>query len=560
MPRRDEEVERFVEQARSGMRKAAGATLRDLRRRLIEKEDDALSDNDLQTVVTTSMQERYLPEAENFLEGMNVAGRLSSKNKIDMAQIAVDTGRQSIGIVMLDRLAEEFVEDPALFAEAKGISGRAHKDLFLQALAGNRAAAKQHLEQSMRKYDEGRAGAPEKHNWLIGNLLAIGTRAKIEGFDLPFDLDLDALAEMIEESTGKLPEDERGFYDWSSLAEARISSEDWRGAAQAVTGMLDTNDSDLFKLNSTLRQFKSLWSLPRFSDEARLLVTGLERNILARPNGEILMNASDITRQRETRESDLQAQFSNALLRGQGWMVRFLKMGNSVASVVDRHSSTVRGTCCILDGGDIATEFEGMLLGLTNDHVISDYPDEYHSLRPMRARDAAVRFTLSEDPKRNYTIDRILWSSPFALHDACLFSFAEKLPIAQSDFEIIDYLPPAPSVPPAEVFVISHPNPDEPSYSFQNTDLLMHDGDRRGADTLLPGRIHYKTGTIKGSSGGVALNGNLKMIGLHHAGGDELDRIDGETGQHAANEAIWIVAIINAIRQGLSKRELRTKP
>ncbi len=557
MRRLDEQVEQLVNQAKGGRRKAAGETLKELTRRLLEEEDDKLSNDDLEAVVTTTMQERYLPEAETFLESMNIADRLSRKNRLDMAQISVETGRHSAGIAMLDILAKDFSEDPELFAEAKGIAGRAYKDLFLNALKGNRSAAAQHLEQSLRKYDEGRSGAPNKQNWLIGNLLAVSTRAGIEDFDLPFDLDLEALADVIENSTGRIPEQEREFYDWSSLAEARISRKDWVGAADAVRGMLATNDADVFKLNSTLRQFKSVWALPRFSDEAKLLVTGLERNILAQANGEILMDASDIARQRQTNEDDLQAQFSNALLRGHGWMNNFLEIGNSVVSVVDRHSGAARGTCCIMNGGDISPQLEGKLLGLTNDHVISEYPEEYDTLRPMRPKDAAVRFTLSDDPKRDYAIDEVLWSSPFRVHDACLFTLKGDLPIGKSNFEIIDYLPPAPSDPPAEVFVISHPNPDEPSFSFQNTDLLMHDGDHRGSKTLFPGRIHYKTGTIKGSSGGVALNGKLKMIGLHHSGSDEMDRIDGEKGHHAANEAIWIVAIINAVHQNLSSGQMR---
>ena len=215
-------------------------------------------------------------------------------------------------------------------------------------------------------------------------------------------------------------------------------------------------------------------------------------------------------------------------MRGRKWVLKFLKMGDSVASVVDRHSGSARGTCCIIDGGDIAPQFAGQLLGLTNDHVVSEYPEEYQFMRPMRPEDSAVRFTLSDDPDREYAIDKVLWSSPFFVaRHLSVFSFTQMPPIGESDLELIDYLPPAPSKPPAEVFVISHPNPDEPSYSFQNTDLLMHDGNTRGVKTLLPGRIHYTTGTIKGSSGGVALNAKLKMIGLHHAGGDAIARIDG---------------------------------
>lgn len=554
----DDEVSNFVEQARNGQRTTSAKTLHSLARRLLEQKDDALSEEDLQMVVRVSMKERFFEEAETFLESMNVANRLSKKNRLDIAQVSVERGRYNSGIALLDVLAVEFAEDPDLFAEAKGISGRAHKDLFLSALKGNRDAAKLHLEKSLQRYNEGRTGAAEKRNWLIGNLLAVGTRARIEGFELPLELNLDALADEIEESTANLPEEDRGFYVWSSLAEARISRGNWGGASDAVSKMLATNDADVFKLSSTLRQFKTVWALSRSTEEAKLLVTGLERTVLNQANGEVHMDASDIRRQQQTNESDLEAQFSNALLRGRGWMLKFLEIGNSIVSVVDLHSGVARGTCCIMDGGDIAPELKGRLLGLTNDHVISEYPQEYETLRPLRPKDAAVRFTLSNNPKKDYEIDEIIWSSPFRHHDACLFSFKDALPIEASNFELTEYLPPAPQDPPAEVFVISHPNPDEPSYSFQNTDLLMHDGDIRGSDTLLPGRLHYTTGTIKGSSGGVALNASLKMIGLHHAGSEQLERIDGESGHHAANEAIWIVAILNAIRKDLKESRTRS--
>ncbi|WP_298854755.1 serine protease [uncultured Ruegeria sp.] len=558
MSRLDDEVLKFVERAQDGRRTASAKSLHGLTHRLLEQEDDELSDDDLQMVVSVSMKERFFEEVDDFLESMNVANRLSSKNRLDMAQVSIELGRYGSGIALLDVLAIEFADDPVLFAEAKGISGRAHKDLFLNALKGNRVAAQLHMKKSLQRYKEGCTGAAEKRNWLIGNLLAVGTRARIEGFELPFELDFDALADEIEESTARLPEEDRGFYVWSSLAEARISREDWNGVSDAVSGMLATHDVDVFKLSSTLRQFKTVWALPRSTKKAKLLVTGLERAILNQANGEVHMDASDIRRQRQTNEGDLEAQFSNALLRGRGWMLKFLEIGNSIVSVVDLHSGAVRGTCCIMNGGDLAPELDGKLLGLTNDHVISEYPQEYETLRPLRPQDAAVRFTLSDNPKQEYEIDEVIWSSPFRHHDACLFSFKDALPIDASNFEIIEYLPPAPQDPPAEVFVVSHPNPDEPSYSFQNTDLLMHDGDDRGSDTLIPGRIHYTTGTIKGSSGGVALNAKLKMIGLHHAGSDELDRIDGEPGHHAANEAIWIVAILNAIRDDLSQGRTRS--
>ena len=556
----DKLIAEFIDNAILGRRELAGKALLSIEQRLEDDEDDDLSTDALQSVVRTLMKERYIPEAESFLETMAMADRLQPVNHIDRAQVEIEQGRQAYSLPVLDTLAARFRDDPTLFAEAKGLAGRAHKDLFLRALRGNRAAAQDHLNRALERYNEGRAGAEDKRNWLGGNLLSVATRARSEGFEPALDIDLAEVAKSIEESTARIPIAKRELYDWSSLAEARFFTKDWDGAADAVNEILKAEDDDVFKLNSTLRQFKEVWQLQNLSEEAGRLVTGMERRILQKPNGEISLNAADIKRQRGTQEEDLEAQFSHHMLRGRDWMRRFLDLGDSVASVVGRSSGAVKGTCCIIEGGQISPRYEGQLLGLTNDHVISEFPKAYAQSRPLAPRDAAVRFTLSDDPARPYPIGEVLWSSPFDAHDACLFTFKDALPIAKSSLTIVDYLPPAPNTPPSEVFVISHPNPDEPSYSFQNTALLMHDGDARGDDTMNPGFIHYSTGTIKGSSGGVALNASLEMIGLHHAGSETLDRIDGVEETHAANEAVWIHAIVNAVARSLDLGVTRWKP
>jgi len=151
-------------------------------------------------------------------------------------------------------------------------------------------------------------------------------------------------------------------------------------------------------------------------------------------------------------------------------------------------------------------------------------------------------------------VGEVLWSSPYQAHDTCLFTFAtDALPVAHSRLRIVNYLPPAPATPPSEVFLISHPQSDQPSFSFQNTELLAHDYANRGKDTLLPGYLQYSTGSVKGSSGGVALNASLEMIGLHHAGSTTMRRLDKEGKSHPANEAVWITAIVNAVRHDLAR-------
>ena len=62
-------------------------------------------------------------------------------------------------------------------------------------------------------------------------------------------------------------------------------------------------------------------------------------------------------------------------------------------------------------------------------------------------------------------------------------------------------------------------------------------------------RIHYRTPTEGGSSGSPVFNRQWDLIGLHHAGSKTMQRLNGKAGTYAANEGIWLRAIVGAISQ-----------
>ncbi len=53
------------------------------------------------------------------------------------------------------------------------------------------------------------------------------------------------------------------------------------------------------------------------------------------------------------------------------------------------------------------------------------------------------------------------------------------------------------------------------------------------------------------------MNAGLEMIGLRHAGGSEVNRLNAQEGNYAVNEATWIQPILNAIRKDLSNGRTR---
>lgn len=498
----------------------------------------------------------------SYGEMLSSEGRNTFDTDKHYAQALIDTGSPHTALPLLSAMIRdsETRENFDDFAESSGLVGRVHKDLFLTHMEHNVDEASRHLRRSFLAYNGPWLRSPHESIWHGVNLLALSSNATVNGFSVPDDVSPDDIADSVIETISHKKISNRDYWDWASLAEAHVWKEDWSSASQAIVTALDTGLADPFQLNGTLRQFKYLWCLQDRGPDAAILVTWLERNLMGQPNSELILDAEDIDRQQSVDEDRLQALHSHHRMRTREWIERFLLRGECVASVVNINSDEPKGTCSILDGGMFSDELAGRLVLLTNDHVVSDFPDTYSGkIRPLRPDEAAVRFTQSSSPDQKYPISKVIWSSAYHAHDVCLFEVDGPMPISESTIPVVSHVPRVNAEKPEEVYLISHPEKDALSYSFQNTDLIDHDTKAKGKESLVPGLLHYTTPSVPGSSGGIALNAGLEMIGLHHAGGTEINRLNGEKGTYAVNEAIWIQPIINAVRKDLAVGQNRWK-
>ena len=100
------------------------------------------------------------------------------------------------------------------------------------------------------------------------------------------------------------------------------------------------------------------------------------------------------------------------------------------------------------------------------------------------------------------------------------------------------------------MYIIGHPGGRDLAFSFQDNELLDHEGPPDGKPQI-PGvcRVHYRA-TEGGSSGSPVFNSHLwEVIALHHKGGREgVPRLNGKEGSYGANEGIGIQSIIAAIK------------
>ena len=94
--------------------------------------------------------------------------------------------------------------------------------------------------------------------------------------------------------------------------------------------------------------------------------------------------------------------------------------------------------------------------------------------------------------------------------------------------------------PAPRLYIIGHPRGRDLELSLQDNQLLACN------DTLL----HYRTPTEPGSSGSPVFEPeDWRVIALHHKGGEEMRRIDGQEGTYQANEGIAILALQKATQQ-----------
>lgn len=525
----------------------------------IHRDDPDFDADEVEEVNSALRHARQHDYIKAFSEALTAEDRNTFNTDKHYAQALIDTDMAAAALAPLTALAEASRDDFSKFSEAMGLLGRVHKDLFLKSSDKRKPAAVRHFNKSMQAYAEPWRIDPDASCWHASNLLALISMGQAEGIKVGDEFNGVEIAENLERVILNKPEDTRDYWDWASLAESRLGKGDWLSASGALGIAIDSGNATPFQLNGTLRQFKEVWLLQERGEDAAKIITWLERSLLGQPNGEVSLDADDIDRQLSAKESDLEALHSYHKMRSHAWVRKFLMRGDNIGSVVDKHSGQQKGTCCVIDGKFISKELAGHQLCLTNDHVISEYPDEYDdvTMRPLSPDDTAVKFTASDDPDRKYSVAEVIWSSPYFVHDACLFRLMENTPADALNLPIVDYVPSIHKEKPQEIFLISHPEKDELSYSFQNTDLIDHDAASRGKDSLTPGLIHYTTPSIPGSSGGVALNAELDMVGLHHAGGSEINRLNGELGTYAVNEAIWIQPILNAIRKNLAQKKKR---
>lgn len=417
-------------------------------------------------------------------------------------------------------------------AEIEGLVGRAHKQHYVESPTGARAG--QHLGQAIDAYLKQFLLAPEVNLWHGINTVALLARAERDGRSVAVDEDWKALAARLLRSVEERPAGTLGPWDAAVAAEACVALGDVRGAGTWLGIYTRHPEVDAFALAAQLRQLREVWEVDEGNVTERALVDLLEANLLGSAGGALDVDATVRARELDRDGDYLQGVYGDDLYKTIRWYRAGLEAARSVVRIVRPLGGTT-GTGFVLPGAALHPQWEGQSVVVTNFHVANERGE-------WRGRAPAELRVVFEDNGVEVGIRRVLWESPSctpgtnpptSFDTALLLLDTDVLPTPSY------HLAPGPPKLKARVYVLGHPLGGELAFS-------LHDNELIGMNSSL---LHYRAPTRVGSSGSPVFDDEWRVVGLHHAGGEELPRLDRPGATYAANEGLLLSAIRDHIRE-----------
>lgn len=508
------------------------------------------------------------------------------------AQGLIELGATGAALSLLQGMADSLNPADAEWAEAWGLIGRCHKQMFAESAAAQAdagqplpAAALRALHDAAAAYAKPYQADPQRHVWHGVNLLALGCRAlRLQGapaLALPGSEDgPKALANtLLQDLLAQQARDREDPWLLASLAEValgraamagpEVAAADLALAAYWVQVYLDHPAVGAFMVASTLRQFTEIWgldtSLAPTSGVAASLLDLLRARLLRLPGGALALRSEQLQPDHEPPpggqprkpalqgDGELEALLSSANAKTLAWWHGGMQAARAVAVVRKRMGARL-GTGFLLRAGALGLRQQpDELLLLTNFHVVNR-----EGLHPAIAPEQAEVLFEAAEPGRVHTVAAVLWQSPVNEHDAALLRLAPP-PQGIEPLLLATRLPPRPAPDSKEedkprVYIIGHPGGREIAISLTDNALIDHEAPPEGKPAQ-PGvwRLHYRAPTEGGNSGSPVFNDeDWGVIALHHKGGRfGMPRLNGGSGSYAANEGLALTAIAAALRQAL---------
>lgn len=467
------------------------------------------------------------------------------------AQALIDCGQLVPAVALLRGLLVSTRDDASERAETFGLLGRVHKQIYVAAGSSPLGRGATALAAALDAYRRGLALDPARHLvWHGANLVALLRRAERDGASLGAGDEVQTLAHRIIAAVTAKPTP--FAWDYAAAAEAALGLPHVAAAEHWIGRYIAAPDADAFALAGTLRQLTELWGIEPGTTGAGQLVTVLHAALLQKSGGRLDLRPDDMQGLAAAGQGGFERILGDTGTQTYTWLRTGLERARAVAMVRQGDGRCI-GTGFLVRGGDLHPSLGDERLLLTNAHVVSDDPADQGAPSDtvsvtFEARDAASGSRVA------HRVGAVAFHSARDRLDASLLRL--EPPVAGlAPCPLAKRLPTLGDGADPRVYVIGHPEGRELAFSLQDNRLLDHEGPPGGLPSL-GGRVllHYRAPTEPGSSGSPVFDqGNWTVVGMHHAGGDFMRRLNGASGTYAANEGVWIQSIAAAVRSGLDE-------
>jgi V8-like Glu-specific endopeptidase len=501
-------------------------------------------------------------------------GRQSYKIRRLYAQSLIDQNNLTAALAILKELVTDTSNAPAgnkvakfENTEARGLSGRVYKQLYVNAECPGVIQNVGFIKEAVKFYLDVYVSDPTDRTWHGINAVALLKRATADHIELAGFPPADDLAKTVLQTIEDKNEIQKAdAWDFATAAEACVALNKPSEALEWMSGYTRMPYCDAFELASTLRQFRELWRLDMNSECGMLLLPLLRAELIKREGGQITLTPVEFQQQNALEENisakykaligttddsgedvKLQKVFGDDSFQT---YTQYMKGADRCLAVarIGSDSSTGTGTGFLIRGNTLDESLGEELFVITNNHVVSKDPAVKKALRPSEAIIIFEALNNALNRKEEFLGFDIIWSSPKDDLDASIIRLTkesqERLKEFTKGIEIFpvsEISPDLNSISSSRIYIIGYPRGGTLRISYENNILLDFEDPK----------IHYSTATEGGSSGSPVFNKRWELIGLHHAGSDEMPRLNKKPGTYQANEGIWIQRIINNYRQSL---------
>lgn len=509
-------------------------------------------------VLAALRRKRHFDLVERVADGLIQTGQHGPQIFRQLSQALLDQGSLTAGIVVLEKLTRDTERDPVENAEARGLLGRAYKQLYVNAGCATSKDAQSALLKSIGYYREVYEADPEHHLWHGINFVALLERGARDGVTLPGlaagrDQAETVAAAILSAIEDRARQGHATMWDHATALEACLALGRFTEALEWTASYVREPLADAFELGSTCRQLAEVWGLELSAEPGARILPLLRAELLRRQGSSLKVEPSD--QRRGPLDEVPSASFEKVLgtrrYVSYAWYRKGLLRCRAVARI-GRESDRGEGTGFVVRGGDLHESLGDELLLLTNSHVVSGD----RAIDALRPDDVVVTFQVLQEEtatSREHAIERILFESPPSHLDVSLLRLVPAL-----DRLGLEPCPLAPHLPTLDddqqrAYVIGHPEGGTLSLSIDDNTILDHEEPPNGkpcpADRVL---LHYRSPTTGGSSGSPVFNRCWQVIAVHHKGGQQMPKLNRQPGTHAANEGVWIQSIRDAIAQTLA--------